>query len=187
MVLYFRNVDPHLPKIFALVWMPVLWRYGEENLRSWKNHLVHLWPTSFVQANYVQPPQQNFSRTPMSPYKGIPPPLGLIVVFISLLKLPVAFVSCCLCNSVTSRLNILLLPCWQKMKVVMLRYFNPVGAHKSGRIGEDPQVSKEWLLHIYQGVEGVSLRARHCSNWPAVRTIFTCLVWPSSRKFFFVF
>jgi len=29
------------------------------------------------------------------------------------------------------------------MKVVMLRYFNPVGAHKSGRIGEDPQVKKK--------------------------------------------
>jgi len=27
------------------------------------------------------------------------------------------------------------------MNVVMLRYFNPVGSHKSGRIGEDPQVS----------------------------------------------
>jgi len=26
-------------------------------------------------------------------------------------------------------------PCW---KVILLRYFNPVGAHKSGRIGEDP-------------------------------------------------
>ena len=27
------------------------------------------------------------------------------------------------------------------MNAVLLRYFNPVGAHKSGRIGEDPQVS----------------------------------------------
>jgi len=29
--------------------------------------------------------------------------------------------------------------CWQKWNAVLLRYFNPVGAHKSGRIGEDPQ------------------------------------------------
>ena len=27
----------------------------------------------------------------------------------------------------------------QKWDMVMLRYFNPVGAHKSGLIGEDPQ------------------------------------------------
>ena len=27
----------------------------------------------------------------------------------------------------------------QKWNVVLLRYFNPVGSHKSGRIGEDPQ------------------------------------------------
>ena len=38
------------------------------SLTSWlsrKNHLVHLCPTSFIHENYVQPPQQNFSRTPM--------------------------------------------------------------------------------------------------------------------------
>ena len=29
-------------------------------------------------------------------------------------------------------------PSWN---VILLRYFNPVGAHKSGRIGEDPKVS----------------------------------------------
>lgn len=27
----------------------------------------------------------------------------------------------------------------KKLSVVLLRYFNPIGAHKSGRIGEDPQ------------------------------------------------
>ena len=27
----------------------------------------------------------------------------------------------------------------QEWNVVLLRYFNPVGAHKSGHIGEDPQ------------------------------------------------
>ena len=68
MVLYFRNVDLDLPKIFALFWTPVLSRYGEENLTSWKNHLVpDLWQTSLIRGNYVQPPhpQQNFSHTPM--------------------------------------------------------------------------------------------------------------------------
>ena len=65
MVLYFRNVDLDLPKISELFWTPVLSRYGDENLTSWKNHLVHLWPTSFIRANYVQLPQQNFSRTPL--------------------------------------------------------------------------------------------------------------------------
>jgi UDP-glucose 4-epimerase len=27
----------------------------------------------------------------------------------------------------------------QDWNIIMLRYFNPVGAHKSGKIGEDPQ------------------------------------------------
>jgi UDP-glucose 4-epimerase len=27
----------------------------------------------------------------------------------------------------------------QQWNVVLLRYFNPVGAHESGRIGEDPR------------------------------------------------
>jgi len=65
MVLYFRNVDLDLRKISELFWTPVLSRYGDENLTSWKNHLVHLWPASFIRANYVQLPQQNFSRTPL--------------------------------------------------------------------------------------------------------------------------
>ena len=60
MVLYFRNLHLDLPKIFVLFWTPVLSRHGEENLTSRKNHLVHLWPTSFIRANYVQPPQKNF-------------------------------------------------------------------------------------------------------------------------------
>ena len=63
MVLYFRNVDLDFPKISELFWTPVLLRY--ESLTSWKNHLVHLWPTSFIRGNYVQLPQQNFSRTPL--------------------------------------------------------------------------------------------------------------------------
>ena len=43
----------------------MLSRYGDENLTSWKNHRVHLWPTSFIRANYVQLPQQNLSRAPL--------------------------------------------------------------------------------------------------------------------------
>ena len=68
MVLYFWNVDLDIPKILVLFWTPVLSRYGEENLTSQKKHhflVVHLWPTGFVRANYVQPVQQNFSRAPM--------------------------------------------------------------------------------------------------------------------------
>ena len=60
MVLYFRNVHLDLPKIFALFWTPVLSRHGEENLTSRKNHLVRLWPTSFIRANYVQTPNKTF-------------------------------------------------------------------------------------------------------------------------------
>ena len=65
MVLYFRNVDLDLPKISELYWTPVLSRYGDENLTSWKNRLVHLWPTSFIRANYVQLPSKIFYRTPL--------------------------------------------------------------------------------------------------------------------------
>ena len=34
--------------------------------------------------------------------------------------------------------------------ILILRYFNPIGAHPSGRIGEDPQVSqnkKKWIIN----------------------------------------
>ena len=34
---------------------------GKNRSRDGKDHA----PTSFIRANYVQPPQQNFSRTPM--------------------------------------------------------------------------------------------------------------------------
>ena len=63
--MHFRNVDIDLPKMSELFWTPVLSRYGDQNLTSWKNHLVHLWPTSFIRENYVQLPQQNSSRTPL--------------------------------------------------------------------------------------------------------------------------
>lgn len=36
-------------------------------------------------------------------------------------------------------LQILCIKCWQDWNAVLLRYFNPIGAHISGQIGEDPQ------------------------------------------------
>ena len=36
----------------------------------------------------------------------------------------------------------------QAWNAILLRYFNPVGAHKSGRIGEDPQVKAIFLIII---------------------------------------
>lgn len=32
--------------------------------------------------------------------------------------------------------------------VILLRYFNPIGAHKSGLIGEDPRVSRTTCFHM---------------------------------------
>lgn len=43
----------------------------------------------------------------------------------------------------------------KNLKVVMLRYFNPVGAHKSGRIGEDPQgIPNNLMPYILQVAVG---------------------------------
>ena len=40
-------------------------------------------------------------------------------------------------------------------KIVLLRYFNPIGAHKSGRIGEDPQgIPNNLLPYIAQVAVG---------------------------------
>lgn len=53
--------------------------------------------------------------------------------------------------------------CFQEFSVISLRYFNPVGAHSSGQIGEDPNgipnnlmpyiaqvsVGKRDMLYIY--------------------------------------
>ncbi len=30
----------------------------------------------------------------------------------------------------------------EALSVILLRYFNPIGAHESGKIGEDPQASR---------------------------------------------
>lgn len=35
--------------------------------------------------------------------------------------------------------EVLFPPCLQDWNAVLLRYFNPIGAHNSGMIGEDPQ------------------------------------------------
>ena len=39
--------------------------------------------------------------------------------------------------------------------VVILRYFNPVGAHESGRIGEDPVPSANLLPFVSQVAAGI--------------------------------
>mmetsp|Transcript_9986 Transcript_9986/g.16402 ORF Transcript_9986/g.16402 Transcript_9986/m.16402 type:complete len:383 (-) Transcript_9986:406-1554(-) len=41
-----------------------------------------------------------------------------------------------------------------KWKIVILRYFNPVGAHESGRIGEDPDYPNNLMPYIQQVVVG---------------------------------
>ncbi len=47
------------------------------------------------------------------------------------------------------------------MSVVILRYFNPVGAHSSGRIGERPLAVAQSLVPVVMGVaEGVADRLR---------------------------
>lgn len=37
-----------------------------------------------------------------------------------------------------------------ELSVVLLRYFNPIGAHESGRIGEDPQGYSEQSDAVYR-------------------------------------
>ena len=45
--------------------------------------------------------------------------------------------------------------CLQEWNVVLLRYFNPVGAHASGKIGEDPQgVPNNLMPYISQVAVG---------------------------------
>ena len=46
--------------------------------------------------------------------------------------------------------------------VVLLRYFNPVGAHPSGRIGEDPKgIPNNLMPYIQQVCTAVGLGGRH--------------------------
>ena len=40
------------------------------------------------------------------------------------------------------------------MSVVLLRYFNPIGAHESGRIGEDPNGIPNNLMHVVDLAKG---------------------------------
>ena len=48
---------------------------------------------------------------------------------------------------------------FQSLKVVILRYFNPVGAHESGRIGEDPKGKPNNLMPF---VAQVAVGKRPC-------------------------
>ena len=67
--------------------------------------------------------------------------------------------------------------------IILLRYFNPVGSHESGRIGEDPkailQERNKWTFNKY---------LLHCSNshQSQVYTIICnniCTVYPGSNTF----
>ena len=65
MVLYFRNVHLHLPKIFALFWTPVLSRRGEENVTKESSCASVNKQVSFGQIMFSPPP------TKFSPYAGV--------------------------------------------------------------------------------------------------------------------
>jgi UDP-glucose 4-epimerase len=43
-----------------------------------------------------------------------------------------------------------------RWSIALLRYFNPVGAHKSGRIGEDPQGIPNINALCHSGCRGAS-------------------------------
>ncbi|MCH2207027.1 MAG: UDP-glucose 4-epimerase GalE [Lentisphaerales bacterium] len=43
----------------------------------------------------------------------------------------------------------------EKMNVTLLRYFNPVGAHESGEIGEDPEYPNNLLPFVQQVAAGI--------------------------------
>ena len=58
------------------------------------------------------------------------------------------------------------------MGVVLLRYFNPVGAHKSGRIGEDPQGIPNNLMPFIQQVR-TRPRTRVVSS-PSINAHLVC-------------
>ena len=42
--------------------------------------------------------------------------------------------------------------------VILLRYFNPIGAHKSGLIGEDPKAEKPSVAQSIAAVLGATKR-----------------------------
>ena len=57
--------------------------------------------------------------------------------------------------------------------VVLLRYFNPVGAHPSGRIGEDPRGIPNNLMPFIQQVGGgVILDTCAGVQWDACMVVF---------------
>ena len=51
-------------------------------------------------------------------------------------------------------------------RIASLRYFNPVGAHPSGRIGEDPWRSQQLFPFVSQVAVGHRPSCRCCSDWP---------------------
>lgn len=73
--------------------------------------------------------------------------------------------------------DVLLLPlCEQDWNAVLLRYFNPIGAHCSGQIGEDPQGIPNNLLPYVAQVHGLSakrmFRQEHAMHIPLCVTCF---------------
>ena len=48
------------------------------------------------------------------------------------------------------------------MSVVLLRYFNPIGAHESGRIGEDPNGIPNNLMPYITQVAAGSTQVSRC-------------------------
>ncbi|BFK62182.1 hypothetical protein I260019D6_14910 [Dorea longicatena] len=57
------------------------------------------------------------------------------------------------------------------MNVILLRYFNPVGAHESGRIGEDPKgIPNNLMPYISQVAVGkLEKKAAKVLGWKAER------------------
>ena len=53
----------------------------------------------------------------------------------------------------------------QEWKAIMLRYFNPVGAHSSGAIGEDPRgIPNNLMPYVAQVAVGMKLKLRVFGN-----------------------
>ncbi len=71
--------------------------------------------------------------------------------------------------------------------IALLRYFNPVGAHPSGLIGEDPQgVPNNLVPYIAQVAIGTLDRVRvlvmimTLRTAPGSGTTFMCVIWPKA-------
>ena len=74
------------------------------------------------------------------------------------------------------------------VSVVLLRYFNPIGAHESGLIGEDPNgIPNNLMPYIAQVAVGQAAAAVACSatittrpTAPACATISMWSIWPGA-------